>query len=687
LTVQPLKAPERAHTAKAAKGGRTGSFHRRRPVVCAVLAALATLLLALVLFLWLADWNKLRGPIGRFASARLHRHVELDGDLKVRLFTLTPSVSVGDLRVGQPAWVGAGQMAEIGRLVIKLRLLSLLQGRLVLPLFEVDRPVLDLRRDASGRANWTFSGGGRPGKPFRVPPVQHFVVEGGKLSFVDAGRKIQLTGTLDSNERAGGAAAHAFSLEGAGEINRKPFRLKVSGGPLLNLRLDAPYPFTADVRAGATHVTADGALARPFDLADLKTRLAVSGEDLHDLSDLTGLALPNTPPYALKGVLTRKDQLYEVSGEEGRVGDSDLEGRLTIKVAPDTNRPALVADLRSRRLDIKDLAALFGARPAPRTPPARPGPAAPPARLLPDATLAVARLRGMDARLAYKAEAVNSGFLPIQKASLSLVLDHGLLSIQPVAFNFPKGRVVASARIDARGATPVSDIDARLLGLSLQELLPTKGPQPAIEGPLEARIRLHGRGDSVHRAAAASSGAATFVVPGGRVRQAFAELLGVNAGKGLGLLLSKNKGETGLRCAVADFSVEGGIMHARDVVFDTDVVRVNGTGQVDLGAETLDLTLKGSSKRFRVTHVLLPITIGGRLAAPVLGVKPGAAVAQGAAAVALGAVFTPFAAIIPFVDPGLAKNADCAGLETEARTGPAPLSAPPLAGRRPVTRR
>jgi hypothetical protein len=43
------------------------------------------------------------------------------------------------------------------------------------------------------------------------------------------------------------------------------------------------------------------------------------------------------------------------------------------------------------------------------------------------------------------------------------------------------------------------------------------------------------------------------------------------------------------------------------------------------------------------------------------------------AAVALGAVLSPLAAILPFVDPGLAKNADCAGLMHEAQSDAAPV--------------
>jgi uncharacterized protein involved in outer membrane biogenesis len=297
-------------------------------------------------------------------------------------------------------------------------------------------------------------------------------------------------------------------------------------------------------------------------------------------------------------------------------------------------------------------------------------------RLLPDSTLATDRLRAMDATLHYHALAVKSVFLPLRQATLDLNLDHGVLAVDPVAFDFPQGRFSAQVHLDARGAAPVTDADMRLSNVNLQEFLPkpAAGAQPMLEGVLAARIKLKGVGNSVHKAAAASNGAVTVVIPQGKIRAAFAELLGVNAGKGLGLLLSKNQNETNVRCAVANFAVRNGVLQAQNVVFDTDVVRVNGSGTIDLGPETIDLALKGDSKRFRITHLLLPITIKGHLRDPKIGVAPAMTVAQGGVAAALGFLFPP-AAILPFVDPGLAKNANCAALMSQAQTAPAPVKA------------
>jgi hypothetical protein len=54
-------------------------------------------------------------------------------------------------------------------------------------------------------------------------------------------------------------------------------------------------------------------------------------------------------------------------------------------------------------------------------------------------------------------------------------------------------------------------------------------------------------------------------------------------------------------------------------------------------------------------------------------VETGKLAAQGGLGLALGSLLSPIAAILPFVDPGLAKDADCVGLMNQAKTAPAPV--------------
>jgi uncharacterized protein involved in outer membrane biogenesis len=295
-------------------------------------------------------------------------------------------------------------------------------------------------------------------------------------------------------------------------------------------------------------------------------------------------------------------------------------------------------------------------------------------RLLPDAPLYRDRLQEMDAKLKYRAGSVVTAKWPLRQVALDLTLDHGLLTVDPLSFDFPQGRLAGKVRLDGRKAPAVTDLDMRLTNLAIDKFLTGKsGGQAPIEGVMMARAQMHGVGDTVHAAAAGANGRLVFVVPHGEMRQAFAELLGINVANGLYLLLSKDPKETPLRCAVADLEVKNGVAQVSNAVFDTGVVRAQGKGSIDLKNETLDLRLEGQTKKPRFLRVWAPITLKGTLLHPKPGVDAGKAAPQLGLAVAVGALLAPLAAILPFIEPGLAKDADCASLIAEAKAQGAPV--------------
>ncbi len=63
----------------------------------------------------------------------------------------------------------------------------------------------------------------------------------------------------------------------------------------------------------------------------------------------------------------------------------------------------------------------------------------------------------------------------------------------------------------------------------------------------------------------------------------------------------------------------------------------------------------------------MSITVRGPLTAPNVGVDAGSLITQGGAVGVLAAVIAPVAALFAFVDPGLAKDANCGALIAGAR--------------------
>lgn len=622
------------------------------------------LVVAVLLLLALFDWNLLRGPIGRWASDRYEREIEFNGDLDVDLFSWTPSMQVRDVRVGGPDWARERDTLRVGDLQASVRLRSLLAGRIEMPRVAIARAEAVMISTEDGRRSWVLDPDApETGEGVKLPPIQRLIIRDGRISLDEQGRDIRLDATVDAREGTDGEAG--FRLDGEGTINGTPLTVEVRGGPFLNVRRDRPYAFHAEVNGAGTRMVADGSITRPFDLGRFTAELSLRGRDLADVYLLTGITTPNTPPYRLEGRLTRDDARYTFDDFSGRVGSSDLSGDLVVDKAGDRRR--VEADLRSRLLDIDDLAAVLGAETRvtgggdSRVSSGRPG------RLLPDAPLKVERLRVMDGELRYRAARVKRNALDVREVDIGAQLKSGVLDLDPVAFTFNRGELRGTAKINATRDTPYSAVDLRLRGYPLESIIPARGGAPTVTGSALGRARLEGPGASIHDFAAGSKGTISLVVPQGRMRAAFAELLGINATAGLFRLLGGDESTSEIRCAVASFEVAGGTATAKTFVVDTTPVLARGSGTIDLGSETMNLRIDGETKEARLVRLWSPITVRGPLTRPQVGVDGGSVAGQVGLGVALGALISPLAALLPFVDPGLAEDANCGALVSSAR--------------------
>lgn len=626
----------------------------------------AAFALTLVLFLTFADWNALRGPISRVASAATGREIIIRGNLDVNPWSWTPEAKVQGLSIGNPErFHERGAFAEVQNAEVSVRLLPLFIGRFDIVRLDLDGANVALYRSAEGDSNWSTGPDAGRGRQFNLPAIREFALRNGRVQFEDDKRNMVLDATFTTQESADASNPGSFELNGEGRINRHPFTIALSGAPLLNVRRDRPYNFVAEVHAGATHIEANGAINRPFDFGVWGADIRARGSDLADLYLLIGLALPNTPPYNLTGRVERNGQRYGMPNVQGRVGDSDLRGAFTA-TRQRNDRLLLEGDFQSNSLDFDDLLAVLGGAPSTRetASPEQQAIAAQLAaqgRILPDARLDISRVRNMDARVSYRAARVRSDRFPLRGLSVDVSIDEGLLRLDPLQLELSRGRLGGAISINARQETPRVHMDVRLTNARIKSIIALSG-QPPVTGPLSGRAQLSGSGASVREAAANANGNIVLVTQGGEVREAFAELTGVNVTRGLGLLLSDDDSTTNVRCGVVSFRVQNGIARTRTLVVDTEDVLIGGEGQISLRDETMSVRIQGEPKGPRLVRLEAPITIEGSWRAPRVGVEAEGALGQGGVAALLGSLVAPLAAVLPFVDAGLAEDANCGAL-------------------------
>ena len=664
-----------------------GSFWRR-PWWHWVAGGLAVLAVALVAVAALFDWNWLRNPAQSFITAATGRQTVINGRLAGE-WSLTPRFVVEDFHMANAEWAKEKELASFERAEVVVDLRELLRGRTVLPEIKLVKPQIALERREDGETNWTLGAEAAkdvaaPEERTEMPVIGLLVIEDGRLAYLDRKAEIDIDARISTAVGGGGSGESEVRLAGQGSMHGEPFTLQLVGGSLLSLRENnAPYPLTIEMVAGPTRGRISGMLDDPIKFEGLDLDVALSGPNLGRLQIITGVPLPMTPPYDLKGRLYRDGGIWRIENMAGRVGNSDLGGMVLI----DTGRERLYleADLHSKVLDYRDIGPLIGLRPederAPNTA-AMTGnqkaaaekagqvaaKAGPPPKVLPDAPLAVEQIREVDARVKFHGDKVEAPNTPLSGVDLDLRLENSVLHLRPLKLGVAGGQVNADIRIDARTDAVVTQYDVKLNKFRLERFLESAGLKDSGNGEINGRIQLVGYGDTVQKSLGSANGQIRTVMEDGSLSNLAMELVGLDVAEAARFWAGGAK-QIPLRCFVTDFNVEQGLMTPRVFVLDTTDTTVTAEGSISLTQELLGLKIKAHPKDPSLLAARTPINVNGAFSRPAIGLDAGPLAARGAGAVALGVLLTPLASILAFIEPGLESDSDCAALLKQVRDG------------------
>lgn len=625
-------------------------------LVILIVLALATLGLALA---W--DWNWFKGPLERQVQARTGRQLQITGDLRVDLGR-TIVVHAGGARFANAQWSKRPTMASVDGLEVHLELLPLLRGQLRIPHLRMTRPRLLLETAAEGgQGNWQL-GDDDGGKPAQLRQVH---VDGGLLRFLDAPQKTDILVGVASEAARGSASAAPIHLRGGGRWRGNDFTVQGRADSPLELQDTArPYRFNLHAESGTTRAHVRGALVDPLRLTDFDLRLALSGSDLEHLHPLLGMALPPTPPYSLDGELSRDGSTWRYDNFRGRVGDSDIAGVASVDTAGE--RPYLRAELTSTRLDLDDLSGFLGGAPQSGA-----GESTNPElaqqearesardRVIPDTPYDLTKLRSMDADVRLKAARVQAPGWPIDDMEAHLLLENGLLRLDPLNFGVAGGDLRATINMDARESPIRTRVDVTARGLNLARLLPgVKLARDAV-GKVGGTASLAGSGNSIAAMLGSSNGELNVGMGRGRISNLLMEFAGLDLAEILKFKLTQDR-QIPVRCAFGDFAVDDGVMTARSLAFDTTDTILIGSGSVSLRDETLDLLIRPRPKDRSLLSLRAPLTVDGTFKDP--GFRPDfkRVGLRGALALALGSIAPP-AALLATLELGPGEDAGCGG--------------------------
>ncbi len=609
-------------------------------------AVLGALIVAAVLTLLLIDWDVARGRASAFLSAAAGREVRID-HLDVEPGWTTSRIVLRDLWIANPDWATGEDNAPFvsaSEVRFVVETWPLLWGRINLPEVLLRDPTIAALKAETGEANWEFGpvaeAAGEVAAPEErgeFPYIGRLDIEGGKLTYRDAARGLDLAGTVAT---ATGDTRGDVELKLDGTLEDRQVTFTFAGASLLELRERTdPYPFNLSLVVGGTEVHAEGTTTEPVQLQGFDVDLRVAGPSMADVFPIFGIPLPETAPYHVEGRLQRDGAKWRFDDFSGKVDDSDLRGWMAVDYTPE--RPVLQAEWVSRKLDLHDLGGLIGLKPnaeGDENPDDGSG------GLLPDTPIDLERLNAMDMDLSLKGEKVNADKLPIDKLDMRFIVTNGQVKVEPLVFYVADGRIAGVVTVDAREAPPAAAADLAVHNLDLKPFFRDSEFVDEMGGRFVGTLDLAGRGASLAEMLAAADGEVVLGMEGGSVSGLLVEAAGLDLVEALALVI---EGDTpvAIRCGLLEARVTDGVARFERGIVDTSDSLLVVAGAADLGAEALDVQIEAHEKDFSLIDAAAPVRVQGPFRGP---------------SVAIGGVDP-----LPFFEMGDTEDVNCAALLKE----------------------
>ncbi len=447
------------------------------------------------------------------------------------------------------------------------------------------------------------------------------------------------------------------------------------GGVLALQDANRPFPVQADVKAGDLRVGLVGTLTDPAHLAAVDLRLWLQGNSLGRLYSLTGVTLPDTPPYATDGRLVGQfksgGNVFTYENFTGRVGGSDLNGSLTYTAREP--RPLLQGELVSHLLQFADLAPIIGADSKASKAKRGDATAQPSNKVLPVEEFRTDRWQAIDADVKFTGNRiVKDTNLPITDLYTHVVMTNGVLSFEPLKFGVAGGSLSSDIHLDGSTTPLKGRFATSARHLKLKQLFPNFKTMQNALGEINGDAALSATGNSPAALAATSNGEVKALITDGTVSRLLMEAAGLNVANVVYEKLFCDR-DVKINCAAADFVANNGVLDPRVFALDTDDAVINIDGKVNLRDESMDLGVHPHTKGFRVFSLRSPLYVKGTFKDPHVGVDAAALALRGGAVIGLGLI-NPFAALIPLLAPSNNKPLPCGQLLSQVRQAP---TAPP----------
>ncbi len=470
---------------------------------------------------------------------------------------------------------------------------------------------------------------------------------------------------LDSLQIATKGAASAVTVQASGTLGGENLTIEASLAPLAELRGLKPVQLDASMTTPSSHVRVRGVApdrARP---QDLDFTISAEGLIVREIAYAAGLTLDAAGPWRIQGALTTTGSSTELKEFAVAVGQSDLTGNVRMEDGGSGRRLFLRA--ASENFDLTDFIRLDADDPG-----QEPAIEATGGPLFSSEPINFEPLRGLNLDVGVQLKAFSGRSMKGRDFAVTATADNGVADVQRFSATVGDNPVVGRAQLDLRG-------DKAKLSVSL-----TGGPFDAgavalelsrsnlgnvLQLPVEVGIEVTSTGNSAHELASLMTGTVSLTGGNGFIQQRAFRFLDQGILRQLAPWDDGKRDRTQINCFVGRFDVKEGVATSRALLLDAEFISIAGKGSIDLGRETLNLTLTPRPKEVRLLDLAVPIAVTGPFGEP--KVLPTAGGTAKKVATTLGIFVNPLVLLVPVIEGVTAEKNPCLAAIERADSGEA----------------
>jgi hypothetical protein len=385
---------------------------------------------------------------------------------------------------------------------------------------------------------------------------------------------------------------------------------------------------------GSIRLKLDGDVDELLSPSSVHFDMQADGPDISLLNDFLGQSLE---PEAFS-IETRAEgtlEEFRLHGIRARLGSSDLEGQLHIRLGED---PAVSGALDSGHLDLSQWVDLSEETVEEAEPDS---PAVASEFVFPDTPLVRLEEQHADLDLQLTTGTLDLGNAVIEDIRLGVVYHERLLLLDPLHLRGVGGATL-SGMIRADGTGDVPELVAKLQGRDLKfGLLSADEQALSTYPPADIFLDLTGTGTTYREMASSFDGKLRLYLGKGQVANSGINLFFSDLLTELFTTLNpfaKSSPYTNLDCSVTAADIVSGLVTVEPIIFQTEEITILSSGTIDLNTENIDLSFNTRVRKgigISAGVVINPlIKLGGKLASPSIELDPAGAVISGGTAVA-----------------------------------------------------